>query len=113
MGLVLYLLVQLDKYFESKVYTCVSEPVITEFIPTSTPKLKFYNDNGIQFVLFEKIASELKMIKELVCTFKDISVFEIYFETFKKNKNRIFVEHGNISMPLTQSLFVLLVRSCI
>ncbi|XP_027927327.1 endoribonuclease Dicer homolog 2-like [Vigna unguiculata] len=48
----------------SKVYTCASEAVITQFIPTSTPKLKFYNDNGIQFVLFEEIASKLKMLKE-------------------------------------------------
>jgi len=96
-----------------KVYTSVSEAVITEFIPTSTPKLKFYNDDEIQFVLFEEIASKLKMLKEQVCTFKDISVFEIYFETFKKNKNPIFVEHGNISMTLTQSLLFYCVRSCI
>ncbi|KAL9315523.1 hypothetical protein ACSQ67_016524 [Phaseolus vulgaris] len=48
----------------SKVYTSVSEAVITEFIPTSTPKLKFYNDDEIQFVLFEEIASKLKMLKE-------------------------------------------------
>jgi len=62
-----------DKYFEMKVYTCVSEAVITEFIPTSTPKFKFYSNNGIQFVLFEELASKLKMLKEQVCTFKDIS----------------------------------------
>jgi len=72
-----------------KVYTCVSEAVITEFIPTSTPKLKFYNDNGIQVVLFEEIASKLKMLKEQVCTFKDISVFE----TFMKNKNPTLLQH--------------------
>ncbi|XP_022635484.1 endoribonuclease Dicer homolog 2 isoform X2 [Vigna radiata var. radiata] len=48
----------------SKVYTCASEAVITEFIPTSTPKLKFYDENGIQFVLFEEIASKLKMLKD-------------------------------------------------
>ncbi|XP_020230787.1 endoribonuclease Dicer homolog 2 isoform X2 [Cajanus cajan] len=48
----------------SKVYTCVSEAVIKEFIPTSTPKFKFYRDNGIQFVLFEELASKLKMLKE-------------------------------------------------
>ncbi|KAL5140770.1 Endoribonuclease Dicer 2 [Glycine soja] len=48
----------------SKVYTCVSEAVITEFIPTSTPKFKFYSNNGIQFVLFEELASKLKMLKE-------------------------------------------------
>lgn len=76
-GLAMYYM--LYKYFEMKVYTCASEAVITEFIPTSTPKLKFYDENGIQFVLFEEIASKLKMLKDQVSTFKDISIFEIYF----------------------------------
>ncbi|XP_029129825.1 endoribonuclease Dicer homolog 2 isoform X2 [Cajanus cajan] len=48
----------------SKVYTCVSEAVLAEFIPTSTPKFKFYRDNGVQFVLFEELAFKLKMLKE-------------------------------------------------
>jgi len=62
-----------DKYFEMKVYTCVSEVVLTEFMPTSTPKFKFYQGNGVQSVLFEELAFKLKMLKEQVCTFKDIS----------------------------------------
>jgi len=60
------------KHFEMKVYTC-SEAVITEFIPTSTPIFKFYRDSGIQFVLFEDLEIKLKMLKEQVCTFNDIS----------------------------------------
>ncbi|KAL2341556.1 hypothetical protein Fmac_009496 [Flemingia macrophylla] len=48
----------------SKVYTCVNEDVITQFIPTSTPTFKFYRDNGIRFVLFEELASKLKILKE-------------------------------------------------
>ena len=62
-----------DKYFEMKVYTCVSEAVLTEFIPTSTPKFKFYQGNEVQSVLFEDLAFKLKMLKEQVCTYKDIS----------------------------------------
>ncbi|XP_028180116.1 endoribonuclease Dicer homolog 2-like isoform X1 [Glycine soja] len=48
----------------SKVYTCVSEAVLTEFIPTSTPKFKFYQGNEVQSVLFEDLAFKLKMLKE-------------------------------------------------
>ncbi|KAH1238508.1 Endoribonuclease Dicer 2 [Glycine max] len=47
-----------------KVYTCVSEVVLTEFMPTSTPKFKFYQGNGVQSVLFEELAFKLKMLKE-------------------------------------------------
>ncbi|KAL5176997.1 Endoribonuclease Dicer 2 [Glycine soja] len=50
----------------SKVYTCVSEVVLTEFMPTSTPKFKFYQGNGVQSVLFEELAFKLKMLKEQV-----------------------------------------------
>jgi len=62
-----------DIYFVMKVYTCVNEDVLAEFIPSSTPKFKFYRDSGSQFALFEDLASKLKMLKEQVCTFKDIS----------------------------------------
>ncbi|KAL2341557.1 hypothetical protein Fmac_009497 [Flemingia macrophylla] len=48
----------------SKVYTCVNEAALAEFIPTSTPKFKFYRDNGVQFLLFEELAFKLKMLKE-------------------------------------------------
>ncbi|KAJ1420894.1 Ribonuclease III domain [Sesbania bispinosa] len=48
----------------SKVYTCTSEAVITEFIPTSTPKFMFYKENGISFVLFEELAVKVKVLKQ-------------------------------------------------
>ncbi|XP_052735386.1 endoribonuclease Dicer homolog 2 isoform X4 [Vigna angularis] len=48
----------------SKVYTCVSEAVLAEFMPSSTPKFKFYRDSGIQFALFEDLALKLKILKE-------------------------------------------------
>ncbi|QHO06443.1 hypothetical protein HN51_065296 [Arachis hypogaea] len=49
---------------DSKVYTCVSEDVIAKFIPISTPKFKFYMKNEIPYVLFEKLAVELNMLKQ-------------------------------------------------
>ncbi|KAK7331288.1 hypothetical protein VNO77_25509 [Canavalia gladiata] len=48
----------------SKVYTCVNEAAITEFIPTSTPKFKFYRKNGIQFSLFTKLVGQLTILKQ-------------------------------------------------
>jgi len=62
-----------DIYFVMKVYTCVSEAVLAEFIPSSTPKFKFYRDSGAQFALFEDLAFKLRILKKQVCTFKDIS----------------------------------------
>ncbi|KAJ1414388.1 Ribonuclease III domain [Sesbania bispinosa] len=50
----------------SKVYTCISEAVITEFIPTSSPKFTFYKENGISFVLFEELAVKVKMLKQQI-----------------------------------------------
>ncbi|XP_015960524.2 endoribonuclease Dicer homolog 2 isoform X2 [Arachis duranensis] len=49
---------------DSKVYTCVSEDVIAKFIPISTPKFKFYTKSEIPYVLFEKLAVELNMLKQ-------------------------------------------------
>ncbi|CAL0309193.1 unnamed protein product [Lupinus luteus] len=46
----------------SKVYTCASEAV-TEFIPISTPKFKFYTEHVIPYVIFQELAGKLKMLK--------------------------------------------------
>ncbi|CAL0334495.1 unnamed protein product [Lupinus luteus] len=47
----------------SKVYTCASE-AITEFIPISTPKFKFYREDEISYVLFQDLAVKIKMLKQ-------------------------------------------------
>ncbi|KAK7412825.1 hypothetical protein VNO78_04480 [Psophocarpus tetragonolobus] len=57
-------ILKLMTLMHSKVYTCISEAVLTKFISTSTPKFKFYRDNGVQFVLFEELAFKLKVLKE-------------------------------------------------
>jgi len=62
-----------DIYFVMKVYTCVSEAVLAEFIPSSTPKFKFYRDKGVEIALFRDLALKIRILKEQVCTFKDNS----------------------------------------
>ncbi|XP_019440116.1 PREDICTED: endoribonuclease Dicer homolog 2-like [Lupinus angustifolius] len=47
----------------SKVYTCASE-AITEFVPISTPKFKFYREDEISYVLFEDLSVKIKMLKQ-------------------------------------------------
>jgi len=57
-------------FFELKVYTCVSDAVISKFIPTSTPKFQFYNENVISYVQFAELANKLSSLKQQVCTYK-------------------------------------------
>ncbi|KAK7303573.1 hypothetical protein RJT34_14482 [Clitoria ternatea] len=55
---------ELMDLLHSKVYTCKSEDVITEFIPTSTPKFKFYMDKGNEFVLLQQLEVKLNILKQ-------------------------------------------------
>jgi len=50
-----------------KVYTVVNESVLAEYIPFSTPKLKFYDPWDIPAALFECLSNNLKSLKEKVC----------------------------------------------
>ncbi|KAI4302070.1 hypothetical protein L6164_035287 [Bauhinia variegata] len=56
---------ELESLMHSKVYTCVSESVLAEFIPFSTPKFKFYSHNEtVSFLLFEQLAIKLKIVRK-------------------------------------------------
>ncbi|XP_039686333.1 endoribonuclease Dicer homolog 2 isoform X2 [Medicago truncatula] len=55
---------ELMTLMHSKVYTCVCDAVISQFIPTSTPKFRFYRDNGISYTLFEELAKRLNELKQ-------------------------------------------------
>ncbi|KAK7263739.1 hypothetical protein RJT34_31335 [Clitoria ternatea] len=55
---------ELMDLLHSKVYTCKSEDVITQFIPISTPKFKFYMDKGIQLMLYQQLAVKLNTLKQ-------------------------------------------------
>jgi hypothetical protein len=61
-----------DFFFELKVYTCISDAVLSQFIPTSTPKFRYYKDNIVSYALFEELAKKLYALKQQVCTFKQI-----------------------------------------
>lgn len=55
---------QLENLMSSKVYTCVSDSVLAEYIPFSTPKLKIYKHIEIPYVIFEHVAKNLSSLKE-------------------------------------------------
>jgi len=61
-------------FFKLKVYTCVSDVVISKFIPTSTPKFQVYNENVISYALFAELADKLGSLKQQVCTYKQMIV---------------------------------------
>lgn len=55
---------ELENLMNSKVYTCVSESVIAEYIPFSTAKLKSYKHMDIPYPLFANLANALNTLKE-------------------------------------------------
>lgn len=54
--------------FLLKVYTCVSESVIAEFVPFSTPKFRYY-DKEILDAHYAPLNGELKIIEDKVNVF--------------------------------------------
>ncbi|TYI97490.1 hypothetical protein E1A91_D01G147100v1 [Gossypium mustelinum] len=54
---------ELETIMNSKVYTCVSESVLAQFVPFSTPKFKFYQDMEIPYVLYARLVQELNVLK--------------------------------------------------
>lgn len=54
----------LENLMHSKVYTCVSESVLAEYIPFSTPKLKIYQHVDIPCTLFVSLVSDLIKLKD-------------------------------------------------
>ncbi|KAG8503299.1 hypothetical protein CXB51_001265 [Gossypium anomalum] len=61
---------ELETIMNSKVYTCVSESVLAQFVPFSTPKFKFYQDMEIPYVLYARLVQELNVLKVKVTTWK-------------------------------------------
>ncbi|XP_022776009.1 endoribonuclease Dicer homolog 2-like isoform X2 [Durio zibethinus] len=55
---------ELETIMNSKVYTCVSESVVAQFVPFSTPKFKFYQHMEMPYVLYAGLAKELNVLKE-------------------------------------------------
>ncbi|XP_048324502.2 endoribonuclease Dicer homolog 2 isoform X1 [Ziziphus jujuba] len=55
---------ELENLMHSKVYTCANESVLSEFIPFSTPKFKFYRHKEIPYALYEHLTKELTILKD-------------------------------------------------
>ncbi|KAH9734176.1 Endoribonuclease Dicer [Citrus sinensis] len=53
----------LETLMNSKVYTCASESVLSNCIPFSTPKFKFYGDDEIPHALYTRLADDLAKIE--------------------------------------------------
>ncbi|KAH9670562.1 Endoribonuclease Dicer [Citrus sinensis] len=53
----------LETLMNSKVYTCASESVLSNCIPFSTPKFKFYGDDEIPHALYTRLADDLEKIE--------------------------------------------------
>ncbi|XP_058723585.1 endoribonuclease Dicer homolog 2-like, partial [Vicia villosa] len=82
---------ELMTLMHSKVYTCLSEAVISQFVPTSTPKFWFYKDNAISFTQFGDLAKKLNILKqqhELYITSSDLTKSAV--ESALKKIARIF-----------------------
>ncbi|XWS68903.1 hypothetical protein CRYUN_Cryun04dG0133700 [Craigia yunnanensis] len=54
---------ELETIMNSKVYTCISESVLAQFVPFSTPKFKFYQHMEIPYVLYARLIEELNVLK--------------------------------------------------
>ncbi|XP_045805840.1 endoribonuclease Dicer homolog 2-like [Trifolium pratense] len=75
----------------SKVYTCVSDAVISQFIPMSTPKFRYYMDSVISDSLFKELAKKLDALKqqhELDVTNSDFTKSAV--ESAHKKLSKIF-----------------------
>ena len=84
----LHLLNFLLYIFFVKIYTSVSEAVLAEFVPFSTPKLTHYKDKDIPSALFENVAHQLEILKNKVCVFLSMGAF--FYILFLSGKLFIF-----------------------
>ncbi|KAL8233189.1 hypothetical protein R6Q57_002967 [Mikania cordata] len=55
---------ELENLLRSKVYTCASNSVLAEFVPSSTAKIKLYKEVKAPYQLFEKIKFGLLVLRE-------------------------------------------------
>ncbi|XP_045805970.1 endoribonuclease Dicer homolog 2-like isoform X2 [Trifolium pratense] len=89
---------ELMTLMHSKVYTCISDAVLSQFIPTSTPKFRYYKDNIISYALFEELAQKLLALKQK---------HELYVTSSDFTKSAIESAHKKIARIFTSSIFCL------
>ncbi|KAL5998516.1 hypothetical protein ACLOJK_009459 [Asimina triloba] len=59
-------IMELETLMNSKVYTVANEAVLAEFVPFSTPKLKFYDHVDMPYGLHQSLVDTLKALKTKV-----------------------------------------------
>lgn len=62
-------------FYPLKVYTCISESILAQFVPFSTPKFKFYPQVKIPDVLHVRLVEELNVLKVKVRIFFIVTFF--------------------------------------
>ncbi|KAF2286426.1 hypothetical protein GH714_016865 [Hevea brasiliensis] len=80
----------LENMMHSKVYTCVSDSVLAEFIPFSTPKFKFYNHKDIPYAIYVSLVEKLKILKaKHECKLKQLDLTDSVVESTSKNISKM------------------------
>lgn len=68
-----------------KIYTSVSEDVLAEYVPFSTPKLTYYKDKDIPSALYESLSQQLVILKNKVrfgASLYSFMLFNLLFSIF-------------------------------
>ncbi|ESR41919.1 hypothetical protein CICLE_v10010912mg [Citrus x clementina] len=80
----------LETLMNSKVYTCASESVLSNFIPFSTAKFKFYKYDEIPHALYTHLADELAMIElKHTRSLENLDLNEAQAELIRKKVSKI------------------------
>ncbi|XP_057960958.1 endoribonuclease Dicer homolog 2 isoform X2 [Malania oleifera] len=81
----------LENLMNSKVYTCINESVLAEFIPFSNTKWKIYKHMDIPVALNESLESHLNSLKiKHECTLEKLGLKESAVESVKNKISRIY-----------------------
>ncbi|KAJ9703323.1 hypothetical protein PVL29_004924 [Vitis rotundifolia] len=84
-------MIELENLMNSKIYTSVSEAVLAEFVPFSTPKLIDYKDKDIPSALFESLAHQLEILKHTYeHSLESLNLMESTKESARKKISKLF-----------------------
>ncbi|XVF44119.1 hypothetical protein PTKIN_Ptkin02bG0094800 [Pterospermum kingtungense] len=81
---------ELETIMNSKVYTCISESVLAQFVSFSTPKFKFYQQTEIPDVLHDRLVEELSVLKvKHECSLDNLGLEASAAESTRKKMSKI------------------------
>ncbi|KAL0358761.1 UNVERIFIED_CONTAM: Endoribonuclease Dicer2 [Sesamum angustifolium] len=82
---------ELETLMNSKVFTCYSDSVLTQFIPFSTPKVKIYSDMDAPRVTSECLTDDLiNLRKKHELSLNTTSISDSVAESAKKRLDKLF-----------------------